>query len=79
MDFHVLPGLPCDVILGEEFLQDTDAFNTCTEIGTATNHYFHSLNLLITLGPLQSLITKLWGGKKRSRNSSQASNEDEYL
>lgn len=29
MSFHVLPGLPCDIIFGEEFLDQMDAFNTC--------------------------------------------------
>lgn len=27
--FHVLRDLPCDVIFGEELLEDIDAFNTC--------------------------------------------------
>jgi hypothetical protein len=27
--FHILRGLPCNAIFGEEFLEDIDAFNTC--------------------------------------------------
>ncbi|KAI1342819.1 hypothetical protein F5Y15DRAFT_269679 [Xylariaceae sp. FL0016] len=29
---HVLPGLPCDIILGREFLERSDAFNLCPDL-----------------------------------------------
>ncbi|KFY55625.1 hypothetical protein V496_06947 [Pseudogymnoascus sp. VKM F-4515 (FW-2607)] len=30
--FHVVENLPCDIILGQKFLIDTDAFNKCPEL-----------------------------------------------
>ncbi|KAL5351456.1 hypothetical protein ACLOAV_003315 [Pseudogymnoascus australis] len=30
--FHVVENLPCDIILGQKFLLDTDAFNKCPEL-----------------------------------------------
>lgn len=30
--FHVMENLPCDIIFGHKFLDDTDAFNKCPEL-----------------------------------------------
>ncbi|OBT63251.1 hypothetical protein VE03_07787 [Pseudogymnoascus sp. 23342-1-I1] len=30
--FHVVKHLPCDIVFGERFLHDTDAFNKCPEL-----------------------------------------------
>ncbi|OBT43773.1 hypothetical protein VE00_06272 [Pseudogymnoascus sp. WSF 3629] len=30
--FHVIENLPCDVVFGQKFLYDTDAFNKCPEL-----------------------------------------------
>ncbi|KFY14265.1 hypothetical protein V492_02727 [Pseudogymnoascus sp. VKM F-4246] len=30
--FHVIENLPCDIIFGHKFLDDTDAFNKCPEL-----------------------------------------------
>jgi len=48
--FHVLPGLPCDVILGRDVLDETDAFNHCSDLSctriSSSNKPFE-LNILI--------------------------------
>lgn len=73
MSFHVLPNLVCDVIFGEEFLEQTDAFNTCKIINEEDLLDLYSLNTLINLGPLQALFTKMFHRKKtrsmQQRNS----------
>lgn len=66
MSFHVLPGLPCDVIFGEEFLDQMDAFNTCDILHLDESH-IHSLNTLINLGPIQASIQAFWSRKLRSK------------
>jgi hypothetical protein len=60
MSFHVLPGLPCDVIFGEEFLEQMDAFNTCSEILDSEDPCLHSLKTLINLGPIQTFLSSKW-------------------
>ncbi len=60
MEFHVLPGLPSDVIFGEEFLDRIDAFNTCSELKDTEDPYQHSLNTLINLGPIQAFLSRAW-------------------
>jgi len=53
--FHVLPGLPYDVIFGLDLLDQTDAFNLCPNIyptRPAKNHDTFELNVLISLGPV---------------------------
>ncbi|KAH8744037.1 hypothetical protein BGZ57DRAFT_919489 [Hyaloscypha finlandica] len=62
MSFHVLPGLPCDVIFGEEFLDQMDAFNTC-DIVHLDKNIIHSLNTLINLGPIQAFLSRNWASK----------------
>ena len=53
--FHVLPGLPCDVIFGRDLLDDTNAFNICPELFSGPpsepDDPFE-LNVLISLGPV---------------------------
>jgi hypothetical protein len=53
MTFHILAGLPFDVIFGDEFLEDIDAFNTCCKLRMLDVEY-PDLNTLINLGPLQA-------------------------
>lgn len=60
MEFHILPGLPSDVIFGEEFLDRIDAFNTCSELKDTEDPYQHSLNILINLGPIQAFLSRGW-------------------
>jgi hypothetical protein len=64
MKFHVLDGLPSEVIFGEEFLEQIDAFNTCSEIMDTADHYLYGLNTLINLGPIQAFFSRKWGSKK---------------
>ncbi|KUJ13201.1 uncharacterized protein LY89DRAFT_154980 [Mollisia scopiformis] len=48
--FHVLPGLGCDVILGRDVLDETDAFNCCSGLscsGAASSQDPYELNILI--------------------------------
>jgi hypothetical protein len=70
MSFHVLPGLPCDVIFGEAFLEQMDAFNTC-DIVCLDENVIHSLNTLINLGPLQAFFTR-----KRSSNPDNTAQQE---
>lgn len=70
MSFHVLPNLVCDVIFGEEFLEQTDAFNTCKIIDDEDLSGRYSLNPLINLGPLQTFFAKMIH-RKKNRDSSE--------
>jgi hypothetical protein len=58
MTFHVLPGLSCDVIFGEEFLEQMDAFNSCDILDGERGPSIHSLHTLINLGPIQSFLAR---------------------
>jgi hypothetical protein len=57
MSFHVLPGLPCAVIFGEEFLDQMDAFNTCDIVHLDENGP-HSPCTFVNLGPIQASLTR---------------------
>jgi hypothetical protein len=49
--FHVLPGLPCDVILGRDVLHETDAFNRCPDLHctrSKSSSDLFELNILIS-------------------------------
>ncbi|CZR56416.1 uncharacterized protein PAC_06304 [Phialocephala subalpina] len=49
--FHVLPGLPCDVILGRDLLEETDAFNRSSDLScarTASRKRPFELNIIIS-------------------------------
>lgn len=68
--FHVLPGLPCDVIFGRDLLYQLDAFNRCPDLMPSlsagkNNHY--EFKVLISLGRLTS--------KLRRSKTKQASNK----
>jgi hypothetical protein len=71
MDFHVLDGLPSDVIFGEEFLEQVDAFNTCSEVMDTEDPYMHGLNTLINMGPIQAFFSRKWGSKKASTSKQE--------
>jgi hypothetical protein len=58
MAFHVLPGLSCDVIFGEEFLEQMDAFNACDILDDEDDPSIYSLHTLINLGPIQSFLAR---------------------
>jgi hypothetical protein len=67
--FHVLPGLPCDVIFGRDLLDQTDAFNRCPELSSplsAGKDDHFEFKVLISLGRLTS--------KLRSSKHKQTSN-----
>lgn len=59
--FHVLPGLPCDVILGAPILAETDAFNTCSNYFRDRQETEHEgpleFNIFTNLGRVQELIS----------------------
>jgi hypothetical protein len=53
--FHVLPGLPCEVIFGRDLLDQTDTFNLCPNLcpkRTTKKDSPFELNILISLGPV---------------------------
>jgi len=58
--FHVLPGLPCDVIFGRDLLELTDAFILCPDLLssrlTDKDNPFE-LNVLISLGPVSTFLS----------------------
>jgi len=67
--FHVVDGLPCDLILGESFLFKNDAFNTATE--TIDQDIFitadapYKLKVYLHLGAIQSAFCRI-GKRKRT-------------
>ncbi|KAH6714408.1 hypothetical protein BKA61DRAFT_655910 [Leptodontidium sp. MPI-SDFR-AT-0119] len=61
--FHVLPGLPCDVIFGRDLLEQTNAFNLCPDLlstRSADKDNPFELNVLINLGPVSIALRVLW-------------------
>jgi hypothetical protein len=60
--FHVVAGLPSDIVLGGRFLDKTDAFNTCADLfydhSTATKGY-HELNILSFQGAIAHKFSKM--------------------
>jgi hypothetical protein len=57
--FHVLPGLPCDVIFGRELLEEADIFNLCfnssQNLSTSRKDAFE-LRVLISLGAVAIVL-----------------------
>jgi len=75
--FHVLPGLPCDVIFGRDLLGQLDAFNRCLDLMSSpssgkSNHF--ELKVLISLGRLAS---KLRGSKHKQESNTLLPNTKE--
>ncbi|KAK8135397.1 hypothetical protein PG984_003337 [Apiospora sp. TS-2023a] len=66
--FHVLPGLPCDLLLGRPLLEATDAFNQQGIQLLSSDHTFRDgkniscLNVIIDMGK----FAKLFKGWKRA-------------
>jgi hypothetical protein len=58
MTFNVLAGLPCDAIFSDDFVEQMDAFNSCSELSGDEARHRHTLKVLINLGPLQGLFSK---------------------
>ncbi|EPE32085.1 hypothetical protein GLAREA_12167 [Glarea lozoyensis ATCC 20868] len=75
MTFHVLQGLPFDVIFGHEFLDDIDAFNTCCEL-IMLDVEFPDFNTLINLGPLQAWLTRALRKKKKQDYGARQRHDD---
>jgi hypothetical protein len=73
MTFHALPGLSCDIIFGEEFLEQMDAFNTCDILDGEDDPSIYSLHTLISLGPIQSFLAR------RCLTKTLTSEEDNFL
>jgi hypothetical protein len=71
MSFHVLPNLICDVIFGEEFLEQMDAFNTCNIVDSTDHLSVYSLNPFINLGPMQSFLSRRSAKQKRDTSTIQ--------
>jgi len=61
MTFHVLPGLPHDAIFSQQFLDQMDAFNTCTSILDLEDSHLPGLYTLIDMGPKQKWISNILG------------------
>ena len=75
--FHVLPGLPCDVIFGRDILDQLDAFNRCPDLMSSSSsgksdHF--ELKVLISLGRLAS---KLRGSKHKQESNTPLPNTKE--
>jgi hypothetical protein len=71
--FHILRGLPCDAIFGEEFLEDIDAFNTC-EIILGEESSELQFNGYSDIGPLQTL----WGRVRYRQPAYQRTGLEEH-
>ncbi|CZT12298.1 uncharacterized protein RAG0_16170 [Rhynchosporium agropyri] len=69
--FHVLPGLPADVVFGRDLLETTDAFNLCPDLtsttGSSNNILSDEFNILIYLGP----VSRFFSIFRRDRRSTQ--------
>jgi hypothetical protein len=61
--FHVLRGLPCDAIFGEELLENIDAFNTCEIILGSEEPSERQFNGFCDMGPLRTRLSKLRFGQ----------------
>jgi hypothetical protein len=59
MTFDVLAGLPCDAIFSDDFVEQMDAFNSCSDLSGSETQHRHTLKVLINLGPLQSLFSNI--------------------
>lgn len=77
MSFHVLPNLVCDVIFGEEFLEQMDAFNTCNIIDSTGPLSLYSLNPFINLGPIQSFLSRRSATKKSETSTMQQQHDSD--
>jgi hypothetical protein len=75
MTFNVLAGLPCDAIFSDDFVEQTDAFNSCSELSGNETQHRHTLKVLINLGPLQSLFSKK--RKPEATNTAQQKHDQE--
>jgi hypothetical protein len=74
--FHVLPGLPCDVIFGRDLLDQLDAFNRCPDLMSSSSGKSDHFELkdLISLGRLAS---KLRGSKHKQESNTPLPNTKE--
>lgn len=75
--FHVLPGLPCDVIFGRHLLDQLDAFNRSPDLLSSSspgnkNHF--ELKVLISLG---RVAFKLCGSKHKKASTTPLPNTKE--
>jgi hypothetical protein len=75
MTFNVLAGLPCDAIFSDDFVEQMDAFNSCSELSGNESQHRHTLKVLINLGPLQSLFSKR--RKPEAMNTAQQYHDQE--
>jgi len=77
-DFHILPGLPCDVIFGEELFYQMDAFSTCSylKVSDATDGY--KFQILINLGPIQAFMSKNFNKRKSPNPSGLQDNINQF-
>ncbi|KAI0154290.1 hypothetical protein GGR57DRAFT_110393 [Xylariaceae sp. FL1272] len=60
--FFVLPGLPCDIILGRGLLETTDAFNLCPDLKSSEDtrrNLLAELNIIIDRGRIAELLRSL--------------------
>lgn len=70
MSFHVLAGLPCEVIFSEEFVEQMDLFDIFPDLIDSEDVDLYTLNTLVNLGPLQALLNRKWR-KKESLSAQQ--------
>ena len=69
--FHVLRNLVCDVIFGEKFLEDIDAFSTCEIILGDEESSELQFNPLIDMGLLQTGFSRLIYGQPAHQETRQ--------
>ncbi|RYP79975.1 hypothetical protein DL769_002681 [Monosporascus sp. CRB-8-3] len=67
--FDVLPSLPCDVLLGRDFLCATDAFNVCPAVATSADgegSLYAEFNFTRSLGSIDKFLRWIRGDLGRS-------------
>ena len=75
--FHVLPGLPCDVIFGRDLLDQLDAFNRCPDLMSSSSlGKSNNFELKIFIG-LGWLASNLRGSKHKQAGNTPLPNTKE--
>ncbi|CAG8957586.1 hypothetical protein HYFRA_00010452 [Hymenoscyphus fraxineus] len=76
MEFHVLPDLTVDMILGERFLEETNAFNKFHIYDNVQDRGFLDFKTLINLGLIKTALAKLF---KPKENATDQQKHDESI
>lgn len=69
--FYILKGLTCDILFGEDFLYETDAFETYRNAFSITDDYEAcDVNTIVWFNMAEWSLSRLWKGRKRREEES---------